>query len=272
MYGAQIPSFTLRGGQAVTTNIGGCISLLIKIVASVFAVSKLKALIQRQSPSINTNLIVDALTPEDKFSMANPHFNIAFGMKMSRDNYVLDDPRVLKWVGKYSVTTNSKKKDYLIPTHECTDADFARFKEPSARSKQEFETFKSTGGLRCIDLKKEDLEIYGSKNQGSFAQLALLAVPCHVRESRLVKRSQDYIRDDCIWDYDEAIKVIRSTSVDFVLIYNDAKFNHKGFNDESVTESSTIAKVRLDAGAPMWTRTMLNQKSLEDETDYLQYG
>ena len=93
-----------------------------------------------------------------------------------------------------------------------------------------------------------------------------------MRESRVIKGATDYIRDDCIWDYDDAVKEITSTSIDFVLIYNDAKFNHKGFNEESIAIESKIAKIRLDAGTPMWTPTFINQKSLEDETDLVQYG
>ena len=47
---------------------------------------------------------------------------------MSRNDYVFNDARVLKWIARYSVTVAGKKKDYYVPTHECTEADFARFR------------------------------------------------------------------------------------------------------------------------------------------------
>ena len=98
----------------------------------------------------------------------------------------MKDPSVVKWVARYREQDgNVIHSNKLFELHPCTDEDLAKFHPPEKRSVNSLERLKKGGGLFCLDWDELDLDIFGVSGDGRHASLAVLALPCHVRETAI---------------------------------------------------------------------------------------
>ena len=68
MFGAQLPTFNLKGEEKVRTHCGGCTSLIIIYVTFLFATLKLQHLLSKHNPTVNTFVQRDALDENEIWS------------------------------------------------------------------------------------------------------------------------------------------------------------------------------------------------------------
>ena len=81
MFGAPLPSFNLQGADAVKTNIGGCITLLIMIITLLFGLRKIQEMLMRRNPEIMQFVQENAYDVSDKFNTRDENFMMAFAIE-----------------------------------------------------------------------------------------------------------------------------------------------------------------------------------------------
>ena len=81
IFGAPLPSFNLNGAEAVKTNIGGCISLLIITITLLFGLRKIQEMLMRRNPEIMQFVLENAYDVSDKFNTREENFMMAFAIE-----------------------------------------------------------------------------------------------------------------------------------------------------------------------------------------------
>ena len=93
---------------------------------------------------------------------------------------------MVKWVALYREQEGKVRYDLqLFDLHPCTNEELAKFHPPEKRSVSSLERLKEGGGLFCLDWNSLDFDIFGVSGDGRYSSLAVLALPCHVRETAL---------------------------------------------------------------------------------------
>ena len=87
-FGAPLPGFNVKGEDSVRTYCGGLVSLLIMLLAFLFATLKLQQLLSKGNPSVNNYVQRDAFDENDIWrGNENEDFQMAFAVV----NYVSGD-------------------------------------------------------------------------------------------------------------------------------------------------------------------------------------
>lgn len=123
MFSAKIPHFTLGGRQRVSTLTGGFVSFTILYVTFLFSITKLKQLMERRNPTVNTFVDTDSLTSEDSFDMSTEGFMMAVALEGFYSGYKYD-PKYIRWVAEVHTAQDDQYYKKNIPMHECTETDF----------------------------------------------------------------------------------------------------------------------------------------------------
>ena len=55
-------------------------------------------------------------------------------------------------------------------------------------------------------------------------------------------------------------------------MYNNQRFDPEQFGGGAIISESKIVRKQVKAEEPNWVKMIVNTHSLDDETDYLQYG
>ena len=81
MFGEPLPTFNIKGQSDVRTHCGGCLSTLVILTATAFAIVKLQHLLEKHNPTVNIFTKKDALD-ETEIWRANEqeHFMMAFAV------------------------------------------------------------------------------------------------------------------------------------------------------------------------------------------------
>ena len=74
MFAARLPSFNMKGKEAVSTSIGGILSIIIYMMTFVFSLVKIQDLFLRKNPIILSNTDLNAFGNEKKFSTGTDGF------------------------------------------------------------------------------------------------------------------------------------------------------------------------------------------------------
>ena len=60
--------------------------------------------------------------------------------------------------------------------------------------------------------------------------------------------------------------------VSVYIMYNNQRFDPEQFGTSSIVKESRIVNRQFEAKEPNWIKTMIDSHSLDDETDFFQYG
>ena len=71
------------------------------------------------------------------------------------------DPRFVKWVSSYRISTDDSSEKVHYPMHRCTDEDFSRFYPPDNISAAKINKLQEADELFCIHQKVRDRMLYG---------------------------------------------------------------------------------------------------------------
>ena len=172
-----MPGFTLGRQSEIKTLVGGLVSLLIMSTTLFFAMVKWNHLYEYKSPSITA--FSQKIDEGARFNPAQEEFMMAFTIEHFQEG-VKDDPRFVQWILNYSSADKDGKYSIIsYPMHQCRPDEMAKFYPADFSSTKKVEKFKKEGGLYCIDLPEEGLDIYGYWQSGSdYAALDILAAPC----------------------------------------------------------------------------------------------
>ena len=150
MFSAEIPKFTLEGKPYVSTLSGGLLSFFVFYITFLFSIMKLKQLVERRNPTVNTYVDSDALTMDDRFDMSAENFMVAVALEGFYSG-LKSDPRYIRWMAEIHTSQDDQYYKKLIPLHECTERDYEKFLQPDARSKKKVDKLRKNGGLMCLD-------------------------------------------------------------------------------------------------------------------------
>ena len=105
-----------------------------------FGLLKLKHLLSKHNPTINTIEQEDAFEDGEYFDTAENDFNLAFALtRVTGNQRPISSERYIKWFARVRDETEERRKQWLLPTYRCTDDDFAKFHPPQRRSKDQVE-------------------------------------------------------------------------------------------------------------------------------------
>ena len=141
IFESPLPSFTLNGKSGAGTVFGGVISLIAIYVAFLFASNKLVHLIRRQNPTVNTYLRKDAFDNDERLSLKDQNFMMAFTLESYFSGETLDDPNYIKWLAYFRVDKDGVSDAREIPIYPCRDEDYAKFYPVDERSLPKLKKF-----------------------------------------------------------------------------------------------------------------------------------
>ena len=117
--------------------------MAILYLTLLFGCTKLVHLFERRNPTVNTYTRADAYANDEKLSLNDFNFMMAFTLESYFTQETLDDPRFTKWYAYLSVGKDSVRKPREVPVYPCRDADFARFYPIDVRSRDKLELMKT---------------------------------------------------------------------------------------------------------------------------------
>ena len=86
------------------------------------------------------------------FDLADPGFQMAFGLERKNAQTILYDPRYVRWGARLYTTDNGPQTTRTVNMHPCTEADFLKFNPPEPKAAQQVEKYKNNAGsLFCLD-------------------------------------------------------------------------------------------------------------------------
>ena len=98
LFDEAVPTHNLNGKRTVGSTIGGLTTLSMFYIIFLFGMTKLLHLVSRQNPTVNNYSRKDAFESDQKLSLNDSQFMIAFTMESYFTGKTLDDPRFMKWV------------------------------------------------------------------------------------------------------------------------------------------------------------------------------
>ena len=70
---------------------------------------------------------MEKFSPDKQFNLNERGFRIAFSFETKFDVKLANDPRYVRWIIRVSASRNNTLYEKIIPHHECTDEDYAKF-------------------------------------------------------------------------------------------------------------------------------------------------
>ena len=113
---------------------GGLLSFFVFYVTFLFSITKLKQLVERRNPTVNTYVDSDALTEDDRFDVGAEGFMIAVALEGFYSG-IKSDSKYIRWMAEIHTAQDDQYYKKLLPLHECTERDYQKFHLPDSRSK-----------------------------------------------------------------------------------------------------------------------------------------
>ena len=92
-----------------------------------YGLQKLIHLFERQNPTINTIVNKNDIANEERFSVVDKNFMMAFAVENYLSAETFEDSSYLKWVAVYTSKINGKTTNTEMEVYECTEQDFQKF-------------------------------------------------------------------------------------------------------------------------------------------------
>ena len=123
-FGADVPSFNLKGESKVNTLFGGVVTALILLLTLGYSILKAIQLTSRSNPSINVSTIPSYFDVTETVNLNEINFRLAFSYRSYNSKELVDDPRYVRWIVRMRGRRDGKDYEELLPYHKCTDIDF----------------------------------------------------------------------------------------------------------------------------------------------------
>ena len=171
MFGLPVQSFNHKGKDKVASGPGTIMTMLILIIALVYAISK-----AHHIQTVNGQTVTSFEEENEYRSQDHPlnlnarNFRLAFNYRqiVPYTLYSLDDPRYIRRVIRTKTWNADTQtfKEKIIPFHDCTDEDYAQFYPIRKEEKEIFDGMRNDPdrGAICIDWDDADpLQLFGSE-------------------------------------------------------------------------------------------------------------
>ena len=134
MFQESVPGFNVKGRQKVRSCAGGIFSFVVLSVTFSFALLKGDQLLSRFNPTINQFNEEDYYANDDRLSLADTNFNMAFAIEDHYKRESRHDPRYLKWAALYIQRKGKQETRVELPMYPCSPYDFDKFFPVEPRS------------------------------------------------------------------------------------------------------------------------------------------
>ena len=208
----------------------------------IFALLRTSQILNNENVIVTSYVAEDALGIDEVFEFEDSDFMIAFTLTDELTLEPKNDKRFVKWQAAYYTFIDDDIDQWsLLDVHQCTESDYEKFYLPTSRAHKQFERSKSANDLLCIKLDKETLDlwgatspgaIWGSEYSGSFANIDIMAVPCHMGQAFWADPVYTEPADYCNWNQTEALSYMEN--LELTLFYNKFSFLPKISGDERV--------------------------------------
>ena len=181
------------------------------------------------------------------------------------------DPRFVKWVASYQISTAESYEAVHYPMHRCTDEDLSKFYPPDNRSAEKVQALSEANELFCLGKKAQELILFGGWRSGiNYRALDIQLVPC---STRYVDYDGKVSEDDgsCVWGHDKAIEYL-GPAITIMMVTNQGIFQPKKFNDDRVTLQSMLHSQLAGTENAQWSGSFIRKQELQDEIDIFQLG
>ena len=101
--------------------------MLLGATVVLFACLKLQIMLTRDDTVTTVTRRDGFYSSEDRLSLSNSEFAMAFGIQSWRHRTHLDDSRFIKWTLRYTVEIDHVKAEKWYPLHRCKEEDFEAF-------------------------------------------------------------------------------------------------------------------------------------------------
>ena len=214
MFGAQIPTFNMKGREKVTTSCGACASIIILTMTFAYGLVKLQHLDERKNPAIST--LVSPLEDDYRFNTGSDDFMMAFSAFQEGSHKQLNDQRYVRWQARLAQMVNGTMSMTQTLLHACTKEELARLNPPENTDiTDKIQMQQTEGSLFCIEWKKFQHELWGNwRNLVNYSYIDVMLIPC---------ASSAADAEECIWDKDQVVDYIGP------IWHMDVYFNQENF-------------------------------------------
>ena len=176
----ELPAFNLKGESRITTFAGGILSILILTLVGMYAAIRGVQLIGRKNPNIVESSIEGYYGAYDSINMKETNQRFAFAYLNYDTKELKDDPRYVKIIARMYIKENGNHREVILPTHRCTDKDYAQFNPLSKRSEGKFKEVRDNpaSGFYCFDYT-DDMIIGGGWAFSELSEIDFLIAPCN---------------------------------------------------------------------------------------------
>ena len=200
MFGAQFPTFNIKGQTKVYTMTGAILTFLLILVFSGYAALKLTHLFDKYNPNIAELKESNFYDFNERVNLQDIGFQMAFTVEGYLDKKRKDDPRYVKLLARIYYITDDKEHEKILSLHKCTDKDWSEFPEPARGMGDQVVAIKNDPdrGMYCLDKDElEGIEIYGDEKNQNYARLEVFLLPCNYNHTE-VGFTGDVIHPECI--------------------------------------------------------------------------
>ena len=184
LFERPLPSFNVRGRDAVPSCAGGSVSIVAMAVLLIYSLMKLQTLLLRDSPSVSGYIDKHTFSATDKLNLEDVGMRFAFTIEGYLDHELRMDPRYVKIIARIKgYDSEGKITETILPYHECSREELEEFDPPSVDSEFVFQRYiKGERKLLCFDWEKfyEEIEIGGlGYSEKDYKRVDILLVPCN---------------------------------------------------------------------------------------------
>ena len=176
------------------------------------------------------------------------------------------DPRFVKWVASYQISTENSYGQVHYPMHRCTDEEFTQFYPPDQSGAEKVVNMQEAKEFFCMDQKARDHMLFGGWKTGkTYRALDVQLLPC---ASRYVAYDGTVYEDDgsCIWDLEQTIEYLGS-AIQILINTNQGSFQVNKFDEDRVMKESMLHSVQARSDLAWFVGGYIDRNELEDEIE-----
>ena len=157
-FGQALPGFSLKRQNKISSSLGSALTLISAIVVLIYAATKASHMQSVAGQTISMYFESQDTTRENPMNLNERNFNIAFSFEKLLAMKLVNDPRYVRWIFRYSEYRDSEYYERILPHHVCTEEDLAKFYPISASSEAEYESIieDPDRGFLCMDWDDEN--------------------------------------------------------------------------------------------------------------------
>lgn len=122
-----LPTFNIKGRDAVPSSIGGLLSLVLTMILSIYGIAKLNTLINRSAPIVANYTDQGAVSEYERLNLLDAGLTFAFGIEGFIDKELKNDPRYVRMLTRlYRFNDEGDVEETFVPHHICTPEDYKK--------------------------------------------------------------------------------------------------------------------------------------------------